>query len=119
MTILKLILILIFGALMIVAGIPHFTKPDFYNGFLFDFLPKKLVNYIGGVLEILIGVGMIIPQTRPVATSAFLLLMIAFLPLHIADVFKEHPAVGSAKIAQIRLPIQFVVIALAWFMNKK
>ncbi len=119
MQILKLVIIILFSVIMISAGIMHIWKPYIYNGFLFDFLPKKIVNYIGGTLEILIGVGMLIPQYRSVSTSAFLLLMIAFLPLHLVDVFKTKPAIGSVKLAQIRLPVQFVLISLAWFVNKK
>jgi uncharacterized membrane protein len=42
------------------------------------------------------------------------LLMIAFLPLHIVDVFKDNPAIGSTTLAYIRLPIQFILIYWAW-----
>jgi len=45
--------------------------------------------------------------------------MLLFLPLHIWDIFREKAAIGSHQVALIRLPIQFVLIAYAWFINKK
>jgi len=119
MTVLKLGLTFLFATIMILAGIMHFWKPYIYNGFLFDFLPKKLINYVGGALEIAIGVGLFLPRYRSVAASALLLLMIAFLPLYLIDVFKDKPTIGSIRVARIRLPIQFVLIVWAWFIYKK
>jgi uncharacterized membrane protein len=44
--------------------------------------------------------------------------MIAFLPLHIIDVFLDNPAIGSKTLAYIRLPLQFVLIFWAWKANR-
>jgi uncharacterized membrane protein len=46
-------------------------------------------------------------------------MMLAFLPLHILDVFKENPAIGSHEAALVRLPLQFVLILWAWFIKKR
>jgi hypothetical protein len=48
-----------------------------------------------------------------------LVLMLIFLPLHTYDVFVDNPAIGSHKAAMIRLPVQFLFIAWAWFISKK
>ena len=40
--------------------------------------------------------------------------MLLFLPIHISDVFSEAPAVGSHNAALIRLPVQFLLIFIAW-----
>jgi uncharacterized membrane protein len=72
-----------------------------------------------GILEIVCGVGVFIPPFRSLATLGILAMMLLFLPLHIWDIFKEKPAIGSHQIALIRLPIQFVLIAWAWFISKK
>jgi hypothetical protein len=45
--------------------------------------------------------------------------MIIFLPLHVWDVFRDKPAIGSHQIALIRLPIQFLLIFIGWFISKK
>ncbi len=109
------ILTYLFGAIMIAGGIAHFVNPAPYAGFIPDFLPKDLVNYLTGIVEIALGAGVFFPQTRTWATLGIFLLMIAFLPLHVLDVFKENPAIGSKTVAYIRLPMQFVLIAWAWY----
>lgn len=115
----KLILTFLFGAFMVFAGISHFLKPAMFLPFIPDFLPKEAVNYLVGAVEIIVGIGTFIPRFRSLATLALLLMMVAFLPLHVLDVFKEHPAIGSHQAALIRLPLQFVLIFWAWFIHKK
>jgi uncharacterized membrane protein len=119
MKIFKLILTFILGAIMIFAGVNHFIKPEMYFPFIPEFLPTQFVNYLFGVLEIVCGVGVFIPPFRGWATLGILLMMLIFLPLHIWDVFKEKPAIGKHELALIRLPIQFVLIAWAWFISRK
>lgn len=116
---LKLILTYLFGAIMIIGGVNHFLKPEMYGPFIPDFLPNVATNYLVGIIEIAAGLGVFIPKFRPTATLAILAMMLGFLPLHIYDVFVENPAIGSHKVALIRLPIQFVLILWAWFINKK
>ena len=43
-----------------------------------------------------------------------LILMLLFLPIHIWDVFSDTPAIGSHNAALIRLPVQFLLIFIAW-----
>ena len=119
MKILKLVLIFLFGAFMIFGGINHFLKPAMYFPFFPDFLPKEALNYLTGIAEIIVGIGVFIPKYRTLAALGILIMMLAFLPLHIWDVFKENPAIGSHQATLVRLPIQFVFIAWAWFINKK
>lgn len=104
---------------MILAGAMHFINPEMYYPFIPDFFPKDLVNYASGILEIMVGIAAMIPRFRSLGTLGILLLMLAFLPLHVMDVFSDHPAIGSHQRALIRLPIQFVFILWAWFINKK
>jgi uncharacterized membrane protein len=115
----KLILTLLFGAFMIFSGINHFLKPDIYLPFIPDFLPKVLIIYLSGVVEIVLGLGVFIPRFRHLSALGILWLMLLFLPLHIVDVFRDNPAIGSHSIALIRLPIQFVLILWAWFISRK
>lgn len=119
MKILKLILTFIFGAFMIFGGVNHFLKPEMYLPFIPNMLPEIAINYLSGILEIVLGIGVFIPKFRTPATFGIMLLMLAFLPLHIMDVFKETPAIGSHQAALIRLPIQFVLIFWAWYIQKK
>ena len=116
---LKRTLTIMFGLVMIVTGIIHFIRPQPYFPFIPDFLPKQLINVLTGMIEVFLGIGVFIPQYRSWATLGILLLMIAFLPLHMMDVFKENPAIGSHKLALIRLPLQFVLIWWALYIHKK
>lgn len=104
----------ILGALMIVAGIQHFRDPAMYGPIIPDPLPKDIIAYLSGAVEILLGAGLFIRRLRPLASLGVLILMIIFLPLHLADVFRDAPAMGSKLLAYIRLPLQFVLIGWAW-----
>jgi uncharacterized membrane protein len=119
MKIAKLILTFLFGAFMVYAGINHFLKPAMYYPFFPDFLPKAFLNAVVGVIEVAVGVAVFIPQYRSWGTWGILWLMIAFLPLHIWDVFSDTPAVGTHEIAVVRLPFQFLFILWAWFIHRK
>ncbi len=119
MKVAKLILTILFALFMIFGGVNHFLKPDMYLPFIPSGLPGLVIIYLSGIVEIALGVGALIPKTRPWSTLGILLLMITFLPLHVIDVFKEDSAIGSHQVALIRLPIQFVLIAWAWFIYKK
>ena len=115
----KLILTFLFGIFIFVAGVNHFIKPEVFFPFIPDILPEAGTNYVAGILEIMVGVGVFIPRFRSWATLGILVMMLAFLPIHIIDVFKEKPAIGSHQIALIRLPLQFVLILWAWLIHKK
>jgi uncharacterized membrane protein len=115
----KLALTFLFGAFMIFGGVMHFVHPANYRPFIPGFLPADLITYLSGIVEIIVGIGVFIPSYRSWATLGILVLMVLFLPLHIVDVFKENPAIGSHQAALIRLPVQFVFILWAWFINKK
>jgi uncharacterized membrane protein len=114
----KLTLTFLFGAFMLVAGANHFQKPAMYFPFFADFLPKEILNYASGLLEIMVGVMVFTPKYRSWGTLGILCLMLAFLPLHFFDLFRENPACGSRQIAIIRFPVQFLFIAWAWYIHK-
>ncbi len=115
----KYTLTILFGVIMIAGGVVHFLRPAVYAPFFPDYFPRNAIIYASGLVEIAVGIGVFIPRFRSLATLGILLLMIAFLPMHIIDVFKENPAVRSHQIALIRLPLQFVLIAWAWFIHKQ
>lgn len=107
------------GALLILAGIAHFVRPQMYDPMIPDALPMHLVNYLIGLVELALGIGVFIKRFRSTAAMGIFLLMIAFLPLHVADVFRDEPAIGRKALAYVRLPLQFVLIGWAWFLHKK
>ncbi|WP_440120900.1 DoxX family protein [Tenacibaculum sp. Ill] len=107
---------IIFGIFFAFAGIMHFIKPKIFNRFIPNFLPKLVVNYIAGLLELAIGIGLLINQTTKQAALAMFILMLIFLPIHIWDVFRDKPAIGSKKIAIIRVPLQFLLLYIAYLI---
>jgi uncharacterized membrane protein len=110
------ILRIVFGLFFVFAGVMHFLKPKIFNRFIPKPLPKLTVNYIAGFFEVLIGVGLIINSTSKKAALTMFILMLAFLPIHIWDVFREKPAIGSKKLAIIRVPLQFLLLYIAYLI---
>ena len=120
MKILALAATLLIGIFMIFGGLQHFLKPAFYHPFVPDFLPyRTALVYLSGVVELLLGVAVLVPRLRAQAGWGIMLLMLAFLPVHLWDVFRVHPAIGSHKAALIRLPFQFLFILWAGFVAKQ
>jgi uncharacterized membrane protein len=114
------ILRILLALFMINAGPQQLKKPQFFSLFVPVFLPfKNFIIYASGLVEILLGVFLIIPKYKKVAATGIFILMLFFLPIHIWDVFSETPAIGSHKKALIRLPVQFILIALAYLISKK
>ena len=89
---------IIYGGFFCFAGIMHIIKSNFFKHFIPDFLPKKLVNYIVGILEFSVGVGLFFLETVKPASLGIIILLIIFLPIHIWDVTKKRPAIGSKKL---------------------
>lgn len=115
----KLVFTWLFALILIAAGINHFFRPAIYAAFIPGWLPMIGVNYFTGVVETAIGIGLLIPAARRAAAILTVLLMIFFLPFHLLDAFRTHPAIGSKLLAWIRLPLQFVLIYWAWFIVPK
>lgn len=106
---------IVLGVFLIFGGIQHFIKPEFYIPFVPEFLPFTMtIIYISGFVEIVVGVLVFIKKYEIIGAWGIFLLMLLFLPIHIWDVFSETPAIGSQKAAFIRLPIQFLLIAVSW-----
>ncbi len=117
MKILRLTALFVMALGMMVAGTVHFAAPRSYLRIVPEWLPYRMaVVYGSGVLELIAGIGLFLPAYRSEAALLVLSLMAIFLPLHIWDCFREHPALGSKTGAIVRLFLQFVLIAWAWWL---
>lgn len=104
-----------FAAVLLVAGAYHFIHPSFYYPIIPDWLPRRASNAAGGAAEILIGLLMLFPATRVTGLWMAAALMVVFVPVHIVDLLRSRPVIGSKWIAVIRLLLQFALIAwLVW-----
>ena len=107
--------------LYVAAGINHFLNPEIYLGIMPPFLPQPLLLvYISGVGEILLGLLLLLPVTRPLAAWGIILLLIAVFPANIQMAVNylhtQHP---SLWIALLRLPLHGVLIWWAWKFTRK
>jgi uncharacterized membrane protein len=111
------ILTILMGILLIITGSIHFLNTRSYLHIVPEFFPGRiLIIQISGALELAAGIALFIPATRKMGAFVVLILMIGFLPLHIWDVFRERPAMGNKINALMRLALQFVLIAWAWYI---
>jgi uncharacterized membrane protein len=123
MKIAKLVLLFVMAAFYVFGGIQHFRVPDFYIPMMPPYLPwhAELV-FLSGVAEVICGVGLLLAATRKYAAWATIALLIAVFPanIHVAmnkvAVFAATEGAGAAGF--IRLPLQLVLIAWAWWYTK-
>lgn len=102
------------GALYAAAGVNHFVNPKFYLRIIPPYLPwHKMINYLSGLAEVVLGVGMFIPTYRSFAAWGIIALLIAVFPANLYMYQKGHPKI-SGKFLFWRLPFQLVLIAWAW-----
>lgn len=108
-----------FSLVLIGSAAGHIFSPDISTGFIPEFLPATPVHILTAIVEALLGVGLLIPRYRKHAFLGVFVLMIAFLPLHVIDLFRDAPVIGSVSAAVIRVVVQVGLIGLAWWGWKK
>jgi uncharacterized membrane protein len=118
MKIFRIIVIYLLALLMLFGAFNHLYAPETYSAFIPEFFPETFANILSTIAEAAIGIALLIPKYRKWGGLGFFLLMIAFLPLHIWDLTKEVPAIGSETAAIIRIAIQFLLIAAGWWIYR-
>jgi uncharacterized membrane protein len=123
MRILKNISLAILVTGYLVAGANHFIHPQGYYRIIPSYLPYPvLLNILAGFFEILFALLMIRPKTRKVASYGIILMLIAFLPVHITMLNNSPLKVGNLlvtpAIAWIRLLLQPLLMLWAWWHRK-
>jgi uncharacterized membrane protein len=108
-----------FAIIMLLSAIGHVASPETYAPLMPDFLPETLTHILTSIAEAATGILLLMPKTRSKGGLAFALLMIAFLPVHVWDVTRVEPAMGSVGVAGFRLVMQFVLIYGGWFIYKR
>lgn len=118
----KELLRLILANSLIVVGTLHFAIPDPFVKIVPALLPAPLMLvYISGFFEILGGIGLLIPRVSRAAGWGLIALFIAVFPANI-NMAVNHihlDGVPDSPIFQIiRLPLQAVLIAWAWWYTR-
>lgn len=106
----------------VAAGINHFRVPAFYIGIIPYYLPYPVIlNTLAGICEIAFGLMLIFNPTRKFAAWGIVLMLIAFLPVHIA-MLGGHTEVNGKQVLPIlawaRLLLQPVLIWWAWWHTR-
>ncbi len=120
MNIIKQILKWLFGIAFILAGINHFLNADFYLKMMPPVLPRHLfLIRLSGIFEIALGVLLLIPKFTQFASWGLIALLLAVFPANIY--MAMHPELFSEfnpALIYVRLPLQFGLIALAFWFTK-
>jgi len=114
---------LFFALLFVVAGTLHFTHTEFYLAIMPSYLPFHCaLVYISGFFEIVGGVGLLIPALSRVAGYGLVALLIAVFPANVNMLITEARTGDTffpPLLLWLRLPLQFVIIALVLWCIKK
>ena len=113
----------ILAVCMIVAGVLHFAATEPFVKIVPGFLPfPAAIVYISGVIEIILGVALLVPQTQHLAAWGLIALFIAVYPANLNMAINGIELEGIPNtwwFQAIRLPFQFVLIAWAyWYTGK-
>jgi len=116
----KKISLVILIAFYVLAGLNHFRDPDFYYAVMpNNLLYPETVNLLAGIAEISLGLLLIPSITRYWAAWGIVLMLIAFLQIHVSMAFKAPMKLNSITVtpflAWLRLALQFVLIYWAWW----
>jgi uncharacterized membrane protein len=100
----------------ILAGLNHFRKPRLYLKIIPSYFPNpKLLNYLSGLLEIILGILLCIPTYSKYAAWGLISLLVLFLPIHLYMLTNEKAAMGLPKwVLILRIPFQFILIYWAY-----
>ncbi|MFO0613194.1 MAG: DoxX family membrane protein [Polyangiaceae bacterium] len=103
---------------MVIVGVMHFKNPEPFTRIVPQELPEpKLLVYVSGVFEILLGLAIQIPKIRRLAGWGLVALYVAVFPANINMAVRHIELTPGEPIpdwvAWGRLPFQIVFIALA------
>jgi uncharacterized membrane protein len=115
----KIVLKYLFAASFILAGFNHFRDPDFYLRIMPPYLPwPSALHLTAGVFEVVLGVMLLVPRFQKLAAWGLIALLVAFFSVHIHMVVHHDQYEVRLRLLWIRLLLQFVLIALAWWFTK-
>jgi uncharacterized membrane protein len=110
----------LFAAIFIFAGFNHFRDPEFYLRIMPPYLPwPSALHLIAGFFEVLLGVMLLIARFQKLAAWGLIALLLAVYPANIHMAVNHHLYPELRMVFHwIRLPLQFVLIAWAWWFTK-
>jgi len=117
-----LVLLIVF---YLIAGINHFRDPSSYYKIIPNYIPLPVfINALAGFFEIFLAILLILPKTRKIAAWGIILMLIAFLPVHISMIGNAPLYLGNLKVTPLMAWIRLLVlqpflILWAWVYSRK
>lgn len=110
------------GLAITLAGVTHFTNPGFFDEIVPPWLPpsERFWTIVSGIAEVVVGPALVWRRTRRAAAIAAVALFVAVYPanLYMTWDWRDRPA-GERIVSWLRLPLQFVFIALAVMVSRR
>src|SRR5690606_29731168 len=100
------------GVLFILAGVNHFRKPKMYERIMPPYIPahKSMVVW-SGIVEMILGMMLLIPEHQPIAAWGIILMLVVFLTVHFHMLSDEKASMNLPKwILILRIPLQLALI---------
>lgn len=105
---------MLLAALFVTAGLLHFARLDTYSRMVPHWLPApRTLVLVSGVLQILGGVGVLLPVTRMAAGWGLIAILVAVFPANVQMLIDAHAADASRgwqSLLALRLPLQSILI---------
>lgn len=104
------------AAFYMAAGINHFIKPKIYLHIMPNYLPNhKLLVYLSGFFEIVLGIMICIPVLKNIAISLIIFMLIIFLSVHFYMIYNKKLFIKLPTwLLILRIPMQFVLMYWAY-----
>ena len=106
-----------YGIPFILVGIEHFREPQKFVDIVPKYMPFALfLVYLTGVMEILVGLGIIYPDTREITGRLTVLFLLAIYPANFNMWINDVPFNGTRLTTQghlFRLSVQILLIIAA------
>jgi uncharacterized membrane protein len=110
----------LYGVLFALAGANHFARTGFYVSIMPAYLPWQMqLVYASGVAEVALGILLFIRRTSRLAAWGMVAEIIAVTPANVQmAVYPELYPDFSPLLLWLRLPLQFVLIAWAYWYTR-
>lgn len=111
----------VMAVLYILAGLNHFRNPRVYLKIIPSYLPNpKTLNYLAGIAEVLLGIGLCIPAISEISAWGIIVLLIVVFPANLFMFTNKKAGMGLPKIILVlRLPFQIVLMIWAYYYTNQ
>ncbi|MCC6873236.1 MAG: DoxX family membrane protein [Sandaracinaceae bacterium] len=106
--------VVVMGLLYVAAGLNHFRDAQFYMRIMPPWIPWHApLVWLSGAIELVLGIGVLVPATRRWACWGLVALLMAVFPANVHAALHPETMGIPAWAAWARLPLQLPLIAWA------